>query len=95
MSTLNILAPEQTAAIKQAFRGSSLILEHAFLNGGRAPDSIVLDDYEDLEEYLRTKVAPGDILRFWRYHDVCRRDMAVVSGKYPRPDGTLPTGGAY
>jgi hypothetical protein len=65
------------------------------MNGGRAPDSIVVDDYEDLEEYLRTRVAPGDILRFWRYNDVCRRDTAVVSGKYPRADGTLPTGGAY
>jgi hypothetical protein len=95
MSTLNILALEQLAAIKRAFQGSSLILEHAYMNGGRAPDSIVVDDYEDLEEYLRTKVAPGDILSFWRYNDLCRHDTAVVIGKYPRPDGTVPPGGAY
>ena len=60
MSIPNILAPEQLATIKQAFQGSSMILEHAYINGGRAPDSIVVDDYEELEEYLRTKVAPGD-----------------------------------
>jgi hypothetical protein len=95
MTTHNILAPEQIASLKQAFCGSSLILEHAYMNGGRAPDSFVLDDYEDLEEYLRTKVAPGDILRFWRYNDLCRRETAIVTGKYPRPDGTVPTGGAY
>ena len=95
MSTPNILAPEQLTAIKQAFQGSSLIVRHAYMNGGRAPDSIVLDDYEDLEDYLHTKVAPGDILSFWRYNDLCRRDNAIASGKYPNTDGSLPTGGAY
>ncbi len=95
MSAVNLLAPEQLAAIQRAFQGSSLILEHAYMNGGRAPESIVVDDYEDFEEYLRTKVTPGDILSFWRYNDVCRSDTAIVSAKYPSPDGTLPKGGAY
>ena len=61
MRVSNILAPEQLAAIRQAFIGSSVIVEHRFLYGGRAPDSRVFDDYEDFEEYLRAEVRPATI----------------------------------
>jgi hypothetical protein len=91
----NILAPERIAAIKQAFEGSSLIVAHYFLFGGRAPDSMIFEDYEDFEEYLRTEVRPGDNLCFWRYNDLCRDDNLVTYGKYPNAEGQVPTGGAY
>lgn len=91
----NVLAPETLAAIKRAFEGSSLIVEHHFLFGSRAPDSFVFDDFEDFEEYVQEKVRPGDDLWFWRYHDLCRDDNAVTHGKYPDAEGKVPTGGAY
>jgi hypothetical protein len=91
----NVLAPEQITAIKQAFQGSSLIVEHRFLNGGSRPDGIVFDDYEDFEEYLHAKVRPGDSLWFWRYNDLCRDDNAITYGKYPDAEGKVPSGGAY
>jgi hypothetical protein len=91
----SVLAPERLAAIKSAFDGSSMIVAHHFLFGGRAPDSFVFDDYEDFEEYLRANVRPGDRLRFWRYNDLCRDDNAVTYGYYPNAEGQTPTGGAY
>jgi len=91
----SILAPERLAAIKQAFEGSALIVEHRILFGGRAAESFVFDDYEDFENYLLAKVRPGDALWFWRYNDLCRNDNAVAHGKYPNSDGQTPNGGAY
>jgi hypothetical protein len=91
----SVLAPERLAAIKQAFHGSSIIVEHRFYRGSRAPDSFVFDDFEELEEYLRTKASAGDSLWFWRYSDLCRDDNSVTHGKYPDPDGLVPSGGAY
>jgi hypothetical protein len=91
----SVLAPERLAAIKRAFDGSSLIVEHRFLFGGRAPDSLVFEDFEDFEEYLRTKVSPGDALWFRRYHDLCRDDNAITHGKYPNAEGQTLTGGSY
>ena len=91
----NVLAPERLAAIRRAFQGSSVMVEHRFLFGGRRPDSIVFDDYDDFDEYLRTKVNPGDDLWFWRYNDLCWDGNAVTHGKYPNAEGEVPTGGAY
>ncbi len=91
----NVLAPQTLAAIKRAFEGSSLIVEHRFLFGARAPDSFVFNDYEDFEEYLRNNAKPGDDFWFWPYNDLCRDDNAVANGKYPDSEGRVPTGGAY
>ena len=91
----SVLAPERLAAIKQALQGSAIIVEHRFYRGSCAPDSLVFDDYDDFEEYLRTKVSAGDSLWFWRYADLCRDDNCVTHGKYPDTDGRVPSGGAY
>ena len=95
MSVPNILAPEQLATVRRAFVGSSVIVEHRFLFGGRAPASIVFDDYEAFEEYLRAEVRPGDALWFWRYNDLCRDDNAVTRGNYPDAKGSILPGEVY
>lgn len=98
MTTQSVLAPEQIEAIRDAFKGSSLIVEHRFLSGGRSPDSFVFDDFEDFEDfeqYLHAKAKPGDNFWFWRYADWCRDDNAVARGKYPNADGSVLDGGSY
>jgi hypothetical protein len=91
----NILSSEQWRAIEQAFEGSSLIVEHRFFYGGRAPQVTVFDDIEDLEEYLHANARPGDAICCWRYNDLCRDDNWVTYGKYPDEAGRIPRGGAY
>lgn len=95
MTVPNLLAPEQLVAIQRAFVGSSLIIEHRFCAGGRAADSFVFDDYKDFEDYLHSKVRPGDALWFWRYNDLCRDENSVAHGKYPEADGQVLDGGSY
>ena len=95
MTTQSVLAPEQIEAILEAFKGSSLIVEHRFLCGGRSSDSFVFDDFEDFEQYLHTKAKPGDNFWFWRYADLCRDDNVVAHGKYPNSDGSVLDGGSY
>jgi hypothetical protein len=95
MTALNILAAEQLDAIRKAFVGSSVIVEHRFLGAARAPDSFVFDDFEDFKEYLNSKASPGDGFWFWRYNDLCRAENAVAYGKYPNYDDQVFGGGAY
>ena len=95
MTVQNILASEQIDAIRQAFIGSSVIVEHRFFAGSRAPDIFVFDDYQDFEEYLRKNASPRDNFWFWRYNDLCRSENAVVHGQYPNSNGQVFDGGAY
>ena len=91
----SVVASERLAAIKKAFEHSAIIVEHRFYRGSCAPDHMVFEDYEDFEEYLRTRVRPGDSLWFWRYNELCRDDNCLTHGKYPDADGMVPSGGAY
>ena len=91
----SLFAPEIVARIQQAFVGSSLIVAHRFLFGGRAPECRVFDDYEDFMDYVAEFVRDGDALEFWRYNDVCREDNAVLYAKKPDADGNVFQGGAY
>lgn len=91
----NILSSELRRLIEQAFQDSSLIVEHRFYYGSRAPKVSVFDDIEDLDEYLRANARPGDSIWCWRYNDLCRDDNCVTHGKYPDEIGRAPRGGAY
>jgi hypothetical protein len=91
----SIASPECLEAIEHAFEGSSLIVEHHFYFGGRAPSASVIEDFEDFMEYLRTTVRPGDLIWCWRYNDLCRDDNSVTHGEYPDEHGLVPDGGAY
>lgn len=74
---------------------SAVIVEHRFYRGGRAPHRFVTDDFEDIEQYLRTKTTPGDSIYFWRFEDCCRQDNIVVVGKVPDEFGRVPKHGSY
>jgi hypothetical protein len=63
--------------------------------GGRAPDRLVFDDYDDFIEYLQQHAKAGDAIHIWDLHPLLRGDNELVHGKCPAEDGTVPKGGAY
>ncbi|HEY1551740.1 MAG TPA: hypothetical protein VGG28_28125 [Kofleriaceae bacterium] len=74
---------------------SALIVEHKFYRGSRAPHRFVIDDYDELVDYLRTQARPGDSFWIWHFEQCCRDDNVLAAGKSPDADGKVPLGGAY
>ncbi|MDZ4867373.1 MAG: hypothetical protein SGI91_08645 [Alphaproteobacteria bacterium] len=91
----NFLSPDRIAKIKAALAAQPIILEHRFYYGSRAPDRLVFDDFDEVQEYIATKVSPGDALWVWGYTDLCRDDNDIAHGKAPDAHGRTPKGGAY
>lgn len=91
----SILDSDSLEALRLALEQTPLIVEHRHYRGARAPTRLVFDEYEDLEEYLRTKAWRGDHFYVWRFDHLCRDDNPLVHGKLPDVDGTVPRGGAY
>jgi hypothetical protein len=91
----NILSSNELQAIRRSFEDSSLIVEHRFYRGSRAPKVTVFDDFDEFDAYLRESARPGDSIWCWRYNDLCRDDNCLTHGKYPDADGRTPRGGAY
>lgn len=96
MEGRNILSDDRLAAIRQVLETvGPVILEHWFYYGGRSPDRLVFEDYDEFLEYLRTNARPGDSLYVWGFSQVCGDDNTLANGKYPDPEGRVPKGGAY
>lgn len=74
---------------------SAVIVEHRFYRGGRAPHRFVSDDFEELEQYIKTQTAAGDSIYFWRFDDCCRDNNVLVAGKVPDEFGQVPKHGTY
>jgi len=65
---------ERLARLRSVLEESFVIVEHRFYFGSRAPHIFVVDNFDDLDAYLREKTRPGDSLWFWRYDELCRDD---------------------
>ncbi len=91
----NILAPLNLSALRECLEKGPVIVEHRFYYGGCSPDRLIFDDYEDLEEYLKTKASPGDAFWIWDYDSLCRDHNFLVMGKLPDDEGRVPETGAY
>lgn len=74
---------------------SPLIVEHRFYRGSRAPCRFVVDDFQQLEKYLREDARPGDAFYMWRFEECCREDNVAETGKLPDKSGRVPVGGPY
>src|SRR5262245_56737589 len=83
----NIDSSERRSVIKDAIDAGPVIVEHWFYRGSSAPDRMVFDDPEELDEYLRTKTYAGDFLRFWKFHIACDSDNCLIDGKCPNENG--------
>jgi len=91
----NILSATNLAALRDCLERGPIIVEHRFYYGGRSPDRLVFDDFEDLESYLEGQASPGDSFWIWDYAALCRDDNYLVTGKKPDTDGCVPERGAY
>jgi hypothetical protein len=74
---------------------SPVIVEHRFYRGARAPHRFVIDDHDELVEYVRTRGNPGDSFWFWVFERCCPSSSSVLHGKVPDAEGRIPVGGAY
>lgn len=91
-----INAPDRLQAIQEVLdKRGPIIAQHWFYYGGRAPDRLVFDDYDEFIEYLNSKAKAGDAFDVWSFADVCTRDNMLAEGKMPDEQGRVPVGGAY
>jgi hypothetical protein len=90
-----ILDPERLHILRTSIAESPLILEHWFYRGGRAPRRSIFEEFDVLEEYLRTEGRPGDAFHFWRFDRLCRTDNELMHSKFPDQAGLVPRRGAY
>ncbi len=91
-----ISSPEKLAAIKRTLEADGpVLLEHKFLRGGRAPHTLVFDDYDDLIAYLTNHARAGDKISVWRLWPFMRETPPLAHGKCPDHDGAVPKHGAY
>jgi len=74
---------------------SPVIIEHRFYRGSQSPRWFVCNDFEELEEYLRSHTSPGDDVWYWHFMNCCRDDNALGNGKIPDSQGRVPRRGAY
>src|SRR5262245_58093973 len=96
MEGRNILSEGRLGAIRHVLENvGPAIVEHWFYYGGRSPDRLVFEDYDEFMEYLRANAKPGDAFHVWEFSQVCRDDNVLANGKYPDPQGRVPKGGAY
>lgn len=95
VSGKNILAPRNLATLRECLDKGPVIVEHRFYYGGRSPDRLVFDDFEDLETYLKSRSSPGDSFWVWDYESLCRDNNFLVMGKLPDDEGRVPETGAY
>ena len=83
--------PKMEAAIERTV----LVLEHWFYRGSKAPRRMFWEEFEELRSYLEKEVRPGDLLFFWEFDKVCRKDNLFAQGKFPDDKGRVPARGAY
>ncbi len=91
----NILAPEFLAKVRDILEREPIILEHRFHAGSSAPERLVLDEYGDFLNHLKSRSRPGDRILIWGYSNLCRNDNIAVDAKYPDDAGRTPLGGSY
>jgi hypothetical protein len=91
----SILAEETLGRLRAALAESPLICEHWFYRGGRAPERLVIDEYDELRAYLGRGWNPGDAFHIWRFDHVCRTENEFARGKLPDDRGRVPKRGPY
>src|SRR5262245_23102190 len=91
-----ITDPEKLEAVRHCLeKNGSIIVEHWIYRGSQAPDRLVFDDYEEFVEYLDSHACAGNVIDVWSFHDLCRIDNRLASGKCPNDAGLIPKRGAY
>lgn len=92
----SIVSPDNLAKIRHVLQHDGcIVVEHWHFYGGRAPDRMVFDDFEEFIEYLKQHAVAGDAVDVWSMHELCKADNRLAEGKCPDAEGKIPKGGAY
>jgi len=91
----SILGEDSLARVRAVLEESFVIVEHRYYRGSRAPECVVLDNYDDFLDRVQHQAQPGDSFYVWRYDALCRDDNALVAGKRPDAAGRVPKHGPY
>jgi hypothetical protein len=79
--SLRVTDPEVLSRLRKTVEDvSDLVVEHRFYRAARSPFRFICSDIEQLEQYLRSEVSPGDSFFFWKFEDCCVDDN-VKRGK--------------
>jgi hypothetical protein len=93
---IKITSPENLAKIRSVLESSGpIIVRHWFYRGGSRPDHMAFDEFEDFEEYLKTKASAGDAIDIWDFANMSTSQTRVAFGKCPDDHGRVPKKGAY
>src|SRR5262245_20704573 len=91
-----ITSPEKLDAIRGVLDNEGPILvEHRFLRGARAPETIAFNDFDEFVAYLTENARAGDNVLVWSLWPFMRDTPPLAHGKCPDSDGCVPQGGAY
>jgi len=72
-----------------------LVIKHWHYRGARAPNHVVVEDFDEFLDYLKEHAVAGDAVDVYDITDAICDDRCVVSGKCPDGNGEVPSGGAY
>ena len=91
-----ISTPEKLAAIRGILeKDGPVLVQHKFLRGGRGPDVVVFEDYEEFVTYLTEHARAGDKITVWSLWPFMRDTPPLAYGKCPAEDGAVPKKGPY
>ncbi len=91
-----ITDPDKLSLVEEALREFRiLVIEHRYYRGARAPDRIVIDDYDNFIDYLIENAVAGDSIHVFDITSALEDDNQLVNGKCPDEKGEVPKGGAY
>jgi UDP-N-acetylmuramyl pentapeptide synthase len=89
------LTAEKLNLIIGSLDNSIIIVEHWHYFESRSPTRTFLEDQNDLEEYLKKNVKPGDSLWFWNFSSLCNENNSITNGKVQNSNGEIPLHGSY
>lgn len=92
----SIISSENLELLKHVLDDvAPVVVEHWHYRGSRAPSRLIFNSYDQLDEYLRTATAPGDLFYMWNFTACCHPDNLLTTGKLPDAAGRVPKRGAY
>jgi hypothetical protein len=90
------ISDEKLAAVKEVLiKTGPILVQHWFYRGGRAPQHVVFDQYDEFIEYLQSNAKAGDAIDIWNLELLLRVENTLIRAKCAAEDGTVPKGGAY
>ncbi len=90
-----ITSPANLERVKDCLEKYPIILQHWYYRGSRSPTRLLVDDFEQYVEYLKSYLSPGDIIEIWTLEFLYSEENIFLRAKFPDNKGRVPKKGAY